>query len=52
MFNPVRKADKPINKMETIVPEVCVSNPLSLQILSMICPMVQINPPTQAITLV
>ena len=47
MFKPVRNADKPINKMETIVPEICVSNPLSLQILSIICPIVQIRPPTQ-----
>ena len=36
IFNPVRNADSPISKMETIVPEICVSNPLSLQILSMI----------------
>ena len=46
-FNPVKKADIPINKMETIVPDVCVSNPRSLHILSIICPIVQIKPPTQ-----
>ena len=46
-FKPVKKAEIPINKMETIVPEVCVSNPLSLHILRITCPMVQISPPTQ-----
>ena len=46
-FNPVKKADIPINKMETIVPDVWVSNPRSLHILSIICPIVQIKPPTQ-----
>ena len=46
-FKPVKNAEIPINKMETIVPEICVSKPLSLQILRIICPIVQISPPTQ-----
>ena len=46
-LSPVKKAEIPINNMETIVPDVWVSNPLSLHILRITCPMVQINPPTQ-----
>ena len=37
-LRPVKNADIPINKMETIVPEVCVSKPRSLHILRIICP--------------
>ena len=33
--------------METIVPDAWVSKPRSLHILRIICPIVQINPPTQ-----
>ena len=32
-LSPVKNAEIPINKMETIVPEVCVSKPRSLHIL-------------------
>ena len=46
-FNPVKNAAIPINKMETIVPDAWVSKPRSLHILRIICPIVQINPPTQ-----
>ena len=35
-FKPVKKAASPIKMMETIVPDVCVSSPRSLHILSMI----------------
>ena len=46
-LRPVRKADNPIRSIETIVPEICASRPRSLQMLSIICPIVQIKPPTK-----
>ena len=47
ILRPVKNAEIPINKMETIVPDVWVSKPLSLHILSIIWPIEHINPPTQ-----
>ena len=46
-LRPVRKADNPIRSIETIDPEICTSRPRSLQMLSIICPIVQIKPPTK-----
>ena len=46
-LRPVKNAEIPISKMETIVLEVDVSKPRSLQILKITWPIVQINPPTQ-----
>ena len=46
-FKPVKNAEIPINSIETIVPDVDVSKPRSLQMLRIICPIVQIKPPTQ-----
>ena len=37
----------PIKMIETIVLDVAISKPRSLQILDIICPIVQIRPPTQ-----
>ena len=47
IFKPVKNAEIPIKIIETIVPEVVVSKPRALQMLLIICPIVQIKPPTQ-----
>ena len=47
IFNPVKNAAKPINIIDTIVPDVVVSKPLCLQMFNNICPIEQINPPVQ-----
>ena len=47
IFNPVRNAAMPIKTIETTVFAIAVSIPLYLQKSAMICPIEQINPPTQ-----
>ena len=47
MFNPVKNALIAINIIETIVPELSCDNPLYLHTSIIICPIEQINPPTQ-----
>ena len=47
ILSPVKNAEIPIKIIDTIVPDSVWSKPRSLQIFIIICPIVQINPPTQ-----